>query len=110
MSVRQPDEPLGPTIFAAALAFFAILAVAHPARPSQPETDEPPALETVETDNPCLPRLAELLLPACEYAEALVQEADEGDAPPAEMKLLCDTADGLWRIYRELEGVSNDTP
>lgn len=93
MSVHQPDKPIGPTIFAAALAFFAILAVAHPARPSQPETDDP-----------SLPKLAELLLPACEYAETLVQEADEGDAPPAEMKLLCDTADGLWRIYHELKG------
>ncbi len=93
------------TALAAALAFAAImcLAAAKPEhRPAEP--DEPPAPEAVETDDPCLPRLAELLLPACEYAEALVQEADEGDAPPAEMKLLCDTADGLWRIYHKLNG------
>lgn len=56
------------------------------------------------------PGLARDLLPLCERAEALRQEADDGDAPPAEMKLLCDTADGLWRIYHELKGDNYDAP
>ena len=97
MSARQPDEPLGPTIFAAALAFFAILAVAHPARPPQPETDDM-----------SLPKLAELLLPACEYAESLVQEADEGDAPPDVFSSLCRNSERLWEIYHNLKEDANN--
>lgn len=77
---------------------------------AQPVADEPPALEAVETDDPCLPRLAELLLPACEYAEALVQEADEGDAPPAVFSSLCRNSERLWAVYNELKEVSDDTP
>ena len=100
------------TAIAAALAFATIMcmAVAKPEhRPVEPdESDMPPALEAVETDDPCIPRLAKLLLPACEYAEALVQEADEGDAPPAVFSSLCRNSERLWEIYNELKETQHD--
>lgn len=80
-------------VFVAALAFFGIMmATATPKTPAKPETDDP-----------SLPRLAELLLPACEYAESLVQEADEGDAPPAVFSSLCRNSERLWEIYDSLK-------
>lgn len=84
---------------AAPAVLLALVAAAHAV--CGPANDTPPD---------SFPGLARDLLPLCERAEALRQEADEGDAPPAEMKLLCDTADTLWRIYHELKGASNDTP
>lgn len=77
----------------------ALVAVAHAVYGPVTTNDAPPD---------SFPGLARDLLPLCERAEALRQEADEGDAPPAEMRLLCDTADTLWRVYHKLEGVSND--
>ena len=89
----------GPTVLVALLAACAILSIAW----AQPKT-----IDDVPPDS--FPGLARDLLPLCERAEALRQEADEGDAPPAEMRLLCDTADTLWRVYHELKGAPDDAP
>ena len=86
---------IGLAVYAAMFlfGFYGAMSAAQPANDAPPDS---------------FPGLARDLLPLCERAEALRQEADEGDAPPAEMKLLCDTADGLWRIYHELKEVHYD--